>query len=80
MVRINAEDAGDRLLQLMEEAARNHEPIEIAAGGRAAVLLDREDWESIQETLHLLSVPGMRESIAEGMRTPIEQCDEDPGW
>jgi antitoxin YefM len=39
-----------------------------------------EDWEAIQETLFLLSIPGMRESIREGMATPVHGCSEDPGW
>ena len=44
------------------------------------MLISEEDWRSIQETLYLLSVPGMRESIVEGMKTPLAECSEDPGW
>jgi len=44
------------------------------------VLISEEDWEAIQETLYLLSVPGMRESIREGMNTPVEECDEELEW
>ena len=36
--------------------------------------------EKITETLHLLSVPGMRESIVRGMKTPVSKCSKDPGW
>ncbi len=45
-----------------------------------AVLVSEEDWSAIQETLYLLSVPGMRESIREGMDTPVEECDEELDW
>lgn len=44
------------------------------------MLVGEEDWNAIQESLHLLSVPGMRESIREGLQTPVEECDEEPGW
>jgi PHD/YefM family antitoxin component YafN of YafNO toxin-antitoxin module len=45
-----------------------------------AVLVPEEDWNAIQETLYLLSVPGMRESIRVGLETPIEECEKEPGW
>jgi len=44
------------------------------------VLISEEDWNAIQETLFLLSVPGMRESIREGMDTPVEECDKELEW
>lgn len=66
--------------KLVDEASLEHEPIYILGKARSGVLLSEDDWRSIQETLYLLSVPGMRESILEGMRTPLEECSEDPGW
>jgi PHD/YefM family antitoxin component YafN of YafNO toxin-antitoxin module len=42
--------------------------------------VSEDDWRAIQETLHLLSIPGMRESILEGLATPVEECDDEPGW
>jgi antitoxin YefM len=48
--------------------------------GNNAVLVSAEDWEAIQETLFLLSIPGMRESIREGMDTPIDECSKDLDW
>jgi hypothetical protein len=44
------------------------------------VLIAEEDWRAIQETVYLLSIPGMRESIREGLNTTIEECAKDPGW
>jgi PHD/YefM family antitoxin component YafN of YafNO toxin-antitoxin module len=46
----------------------------------SAVLVPEEDWNAIQETLYLLSVPGMRESVRVGLETPIEECEKEPGW
>ena len=44
------------------------------------MLISEDDWRSIQETLHLLSIPGMRESIVDGMKTPAEECTEELDW
>lgn len=79
MAAINATQARADLYRLLEEVARTHEPVEIKGRKGSAVLVAEEDWRSIQETLHLLSVPGMRESIVEGMSTPLDDSQE-PGW
>ena len=78
--RIDIEDARASLERLIDEAAASHEPVTITGHRASAVMLSEEDWRSIQETLHLLSIPGMRESIREGLHTPLDECDEDPGW
>ncbi len=44
------------------------------------MLVSEDDWRAVQETMHLLSVPGMRESIREGMATPSEDLEDEPGW
>ena len=77
---ISATDARAKLYRLIDEAAAGHEPILITGQRNDAVLVSKEDWDAIQETLHLLSVPGMRESIHEGMNTPVEECDKDLSW
>ena len=80
MTVLNASEARERLYRLIDEVARSHEPVHIAGKRASAVLLSEEDWRSIQETLHLLSIPGMRESIRAGLDTPIDKCSEEPGW
>jgi antitoxin YefM len=55
-------------------------PVEITGKRNAAVQVSENDWRSIQETLYLVSVAGMRESILDGLATPVEECDEEPGW
>jgi PHD/YefM family antitoxin component YafN of YafNO toxin-antitoxin module len=52
----------------------------ISGKRRNAVLLSEEDWRSIQETLYLLSIPGMRESIVKGMKTPVSKCARKIAW
>lgn len=77
---ISVKEAQSDLSGLMAEALVSHEPIRISGDRENAVLVAEEDWRAIQETLYLLSVPGMRESIREGMSTPLSECAKEPGW
>ncbi|MEK8088154.1 type II toxin-antitoxin system Phd/YefM family antitoxin [Thermithiobacillus plumbiphilus] len=67
MKTLNVSEARANLYRLIDQVAESHQPIYIIGKRSSAVLLSAEDWQSIQETLYLLSVPGMRESIKEGM-------------
>ncbi len=80
MSTINATHARANFYTLLEQVAESHEPVQITSKRGNAFLVSEEDWRSVQETLYLLSVPGMRESIIEGMETPVEECSEDPDW
>ncbi|MBM5820719.1 MAG: type II toxin-antitoxin system prevent-host-death family antitoxin, partial [Cyanobacteria bacterium K_DeepCast_150m_m2_101] len=62
------------------EVRESHQPVEIHGKRGSAVLLCEQDWRAIQETLYLASIPGMRESILEGMAAPINELSEDAGW
>ena len=72
--------ARSRLYQLLDEAAASHEPIQITGKRSNAVLVTEEDWRSIQETLYLLSIPGMRDSIRKGLAEPLKKASAKPGW
>ena len=80
MAGITATEARGNLYRLIDETAESHEPIRISGKRNNAVLISEEDWSAIQETLYLLSVPNMRESIREGMDTPVSECDEELDW
>ena len=80
MATITVSEARANLYRLIDEAADSHQPLEIAGKRNQAVLISKEDWDAIQETLYLLSIPGMRDSIREGMKTPVDECGGDPGW
>lgn len=73
-------DAQDNLEELIKQVVQSHEPILIEGEHSNAVLLAEQDWSAIQETLYLLSVPGMRESIKSGLATPLQECDEKLDW
>ena len=76
----SASEARVRLYDLLEDAAASHEPILITGKRSNAVLIAEEDWRAAEETLYLLSGPGMRESIRTGMDTPVEHCNEKLDW
>lgn len=80
MTTITASEARANLYRLLDSAAEAHEPIVITGKRNNAVLISEQDWASIQETLFLLSVPGMRESIREGMATPTDACSTELEW
>jgi antitoxin YefM len=80
MNTMNASEARNKLYRLLDETSAGHEPVLITGPRSNGVLVGEEDWNAIQETLHLLSVPGMRESIREGMETPVDECAKEPGW
>lgn len=64
----------------MDEVKDSHTPVQIVGKRNSAVLISEEDWRAIEETLYLTSIPGMRESIIKGLKTPVEKCKEEPGW
>lgn len=75
-----ASEACANLYRLMEQVVRSHQPITIAGERYDAVLLAAEDWQAIQETLYLLSTPGIRESLKEGMAQAPEMCAKQLDW
>lgn len=79
-ISITASEARTRLYRLIDEASETHAPIVITGKRNNAVLLSEDDWRAVEETLYLLSIPGMRESIVEGINTPLEECDEELDW
>lgn len=80
MTTLSATEARKRLYNLVDEVKETHEPVQIIGKRNSAVLISDDDWRAIQETLYLTSIPGMKESIIEGLGTPVEACDEEPNW
>jgi PHD/YefM family antitoxin component YafN of YafNO toxin-antitoxin module len=74
MTTLTTTEASKRLDEVLGNLAESHEVVQIAGERHSGVLVSEDDWRAIQETLCLTSVPGMKESIVEGLRTPIEQC------
>ena len=80
MTITTATEARANLYRLLDLTAKTHEPIAITGRRHNAVLISEDDWRAIQETLYLLSIPGMRESIRKGLKTPLSKTSVKPGW
>ncbi|MGB6976855.1 MAG: type II toxin-antitoxin system Phd/YefM family antitoxin [Gammaproteobacteria bacterium] len=80
MITYTATKARASLYRLIDKVAESHKPIHIVGKKTGAVLVSEEDWSAIQETLYLLSIPGMGESIKEGLKIPLKNCTKDIKW
>ena len=80
MKTLTATKARKEIYRLLDEAAETHEPIQITGKRSNAILVSEEDWRSIQETLYLTSIPGMADSIKEGMNEPLEETEDELDW
>lgn len=80
MNTLTASEARSNLYRLIDETALSHEPVVITGKRNSAVLISQDDWSSIQETLYLLSIQGMRESIKEGMALSVDECSKELDW
>jgi prevent-host-death family protein len=80
MTTCTASEAKANLNRLIEQTAESHGPVFIAGKGGTAVLVSEEDWNAIQETLFLLSIPGMGESIKDGMKEPLSESSKELDW
>ena len=80
MTTVNVTEARANLYKLIDDASMSHEPVVITGKRGNAVLLAEEDWNSINETLYLVSVPGMRETIIEGMQENLDETSTEFDW
>ena len=80
MTTVNVTAARANLYKLIDDASVSHEPVVITGKRGNAVLLAEDDWTAINETLYLLSVPGMRESIIEGMQENLDETSTELEW
>jgi len=80
MTTISVSKARQNLYRLIDQSAVNHDPVQITGKRSNAVLVSSEDWSAIQETMYLLSIPKMRESIVKGLKTPVKKCSRKLNW
>jgi len=77
---INVTEARAKLYNLIDETANTHEPIVIKGKRSNAILVSEHDWNAISESLYLLSIPNMRESIKEGLTENLSNCSAELDW
>ncbi len=80
MRTLSITEARKNIYALINEASDNHEPIQITGKHNNAVLVGEDDWRAIQETIYLLSIPEMRESILKGIKTPLKDTTDTLKW
>lgn len=80
MRTVTATTARSMIYKLLDDASDSHEPIQITGKRSNAVLVAEDDWRAIQESLYLVSIPGMRESIRDGLATPVSACAKKLDW
>jgi len=74
MTTVDIGGADEALAGLIRRATRSRTPLVLRSEGDLAVLIGADQWRSIEETIYLLSIPGMRETIRDGLATPPEDC------
>ena len=80
MTTMSATEARKQLYRLLDDVSQSHEPVQITGKRGNAVLVSEDDWRAVQETLYLVFIPGMRESILEGMATPADELEGELDW
>ncbi len=80
MVTMTASKARAKLYKLLDKVTASHEEVQITGRRSTGILVSAEDWKSIQETLYLVSIPGMRESIRKGLKEPVSKCRKEIKW
>jgi prevent-host-death family protein len=80
MTTLTATEARANLYKLLDEVAQTHQPVLITGKRANAILISEDDWRAIEETIYLLGIPGMHESIIEGLNTPIDECADEVEW
>jgi antitoxin YefM len=80
MDTLNVTELRAEIYNIIDVIAETHKPIKILGKRNKAVLISEEDWNAINETLYLLSIPGMRESIQEGMNQSLNTCAKNLDW
>jgi len=80
MTTLTSTEARKQLFSLVDSVAETHDPVQITGKRNSAILISEDDWRAIQETLYLVSIPGMRESIVKGLQTPVDECATELDW
>jgi antitoxin YefM len=80
MTTLTASQARIKLYKLLDIVAKSHEPVQITGRRNKGYLVSEEDWSALQETVYLTSIPGMRESIIKGMKTPVKKLSKELKW
>jgi PHD/YefM family antitoxin component YafN of YafNO toxin-antitoxin module len=74
MLNTNITDFRKNVFTILDQIIKYNEPVIVSTKSGNAVIISEEDYNGLIETLYFYSVPGMKEKIIEGLRTPLEEC------
>jgi antitoxin YefM len=80
MSSINVTNARKQLYKIIQDVNESHEPVHIISKKGSVVMVSEEDWKSIEETLYVTSIPGLRDSIIAGLNEPLDNCSDNLDW
>ena len=80
MKQVQLKDVQENFEQIFEDVLVSGEPVEILKETGSAILVSEEVWRGMLETLNLVSIPGVRETVHSGMREPIANTKTGLGW
>ncbi len=80
MKTLSVNEAREKLPELVEDVLLNHEPMLVSGINKNAFLVSESDWQAMNETLHLLSVPEMQDAIQSGISENIESTSKELKW
>ena len=80
MITVSVKEASDKLPDLVENTIEKREPVLISGENNNALLMAESDWQAMNETLHLLSVPGMRDAIKKGLSENLKSTSRKLNW
>jgi len=79
MLNTNITNFRKNIFALLEQTIKYNEPVNISTKDGNAVVLSEEDYRGLMETLHLSSLPGMKEKIVAGLHAPFDECVPEDG-
>jgi PHD/YefM family antitoxin component YafN of YafNO toxin-antitoxin module len=80
MATVSATRFRKDIFSLLSETIRDSTPLFVTTKEGNAVVISESDYNALQETLYLSSIPGMRDKVLDGMKTPLDECIIDNEW
>lgn len=74
MLNTNISNFRKNIFNMLEQTIKYNEPVNISTKDGNAVIISEEDYNGLMETLYLSSIPKTKETIVEGLNTPLDEC------
>ena len=78
--QVQLKDNQENFEQIFDDVLVSGGPVKILKDNGNAILVSEEVWRGMTETLSLMAIPGMRDSIRSGMSQPIADTATGLDW